>query len=66
MGQRRFFDGAQVELGSIPLVASAPAVFVRVSGAWVQATAVFVRVSGAWVEAAALYVRVSSAWVQLQ
>lgn len=54
MATRRFFDGAQEEIGSIPLAATTPPVqildskiWVRVSGVWRQAVP-YVKVSGAW------------------
>lgn len=65
MASRRLFDGAQIEIGSLPIVAaSAPPtntiVWLRVGGVWKQAT-VWLRVGGVW-KTTTPFVRVSGVW----
>lgn len=54
MASRRLFDGAQIEIKSIPIVGQAaapPAVFyINVSGVW-KAAITWIKVSGVWKQA---------------
>jgi hypothetical protein len=54
MATRRLFDGAQIEIGSVPIVsvAAPPSVqaWIKVAGTWREATP-FVRVAGTWQQA---------------
>lgn len=45
-----------------PIVAAGLNVYVRVAGAWKQASAMFVRVSGSWKSVASVSTRVGGAW----
>lgn len=49
MASRRLFDGAQVEIGSLPVRAITQA-WIKISGIWRRAT-VWIKVSGVWREA---------------
>lgn len=65
MASRRLFDGAQIELGILPIVApSAPPagsqLWIKVSGVWKQATA-YIRVGGVW-KVASPFIKVSGTW----
>ena len=59
------FDGAQIELGLLPLEAALAPVgtipYVKVGGVWLTATA-YIKVSGNWVTNTPL-VKVSGAWL---
>ena len=63
MATRRLFDGAQIEIGSIPIQAtpSVSSIFwIKVAGVWKQATA-FIKISGVWKQATP-YIKVSGIW----
>lgn len=51
MATRRLFDGATIEIGQVPIVAtpvvSGTIAWINVSGVWKQATA-FINVGGVW------------------
>ena len=63
--RRLLFDGAQIELGLLPLVAALAPVgtipYVKVGGAWLTATA-YIKVGGNWVTNTP-FVKVSGAWI---
>lgn len=63
--RRLLFDGAQIELGLLPLVAALAPVgtisYVKVGGVWLTATA-YIKVGGAWVTNSP-YVKVSGTWL---
>lgn len=61
--RRLLFDGAQIELGLLPLVALAPVgtiAYIKVSGAWLLATP-YIKVGGTW-ELAQPYIKAAGAW----
>ena len=62
MATRRLFDGAQIEIGSIPIEApvSGTIFWIKVSGVWKQATA-FIKISGVWKQVTT-YIKVSGIW----
>lgn len=48
MASRRLFDGAQVEIGSLPITTvSLNKFWIKIAGTWKQAVA-FVKISGNW------------------
>lgn len=51
MATRRLYDGATIEIGQVPIVAtpvvSGTIAYINVSGVWKQATA-FIKVAGVW------------------
>jgi hypothetical protein len=50
MATRRFFDGAQVEIGSLPITGVATVVtqaWIKIAGVWKQAT-VWIKAGGVW------------------
>jgi hypothetical protein len=49
VASRRLFDGAQVEIGSLPVRAITQA-WIKISGIWKKAT-LWIKVSGVWKEA---------------
>ena len=63
MATRRLFDGAQIEIGSIPIQA-APNVssifWIKVAGVWKQAIT-WIKVSGVWKQATP-YIKVGGVW----
>lgn len=70
MVTRRFFDGAQQEIGSLPIVYVAPGeeelvsgpseIYVRIDGAWRKGI-VYTRVAGEW-KAATSFAKVTDTW----
>jgi hypothetical protein len=46
MATRRFFDGAQIEIGSLP-ISYGNRIWIKVSGAWTQGM-LWIKVSGVW------------------
>lgn len=64
MASRRLYDGAQIELGILPIVALAPSIqtelYYGVSGVWKQIT-LYYGVAGVW-EQITLYYGVSGVW----
>jgi hypothetical protein len=63
MGTRRFFDGAQTEIGSLPIAGIAAAVtkiWIKVSGVWKESTP-YLKVSSVW-KAIIPYIKVSGVW----
>jgi hypothetical protein len=56
MATRRLYDGAQIELGILPIVASAPApapsnkLWIKISGTWREAIT-WIKISGIWKQA---------------
>jgi hypothetical protein len=54
MATRRLYDGAQIELGILPIVASAPApsnkFWLKVAGTWREAIT-WIKVLGVWKQA---------------
>jgi hypothetical protein len=62
--RRLLFDGAQIELGLLPLVAALAPVgtipYVKVGGAWLTATA-YIKVGGTW-RLAQPSIKVGGAW----
>lgn len=66
MASRRLFDGAQQELGLLPIVAASsppPAgitTWLRVAGVWTQAT-VWINVAGTW-KVSTPFIKISGSW----
>jgi hypothetical protein len=54
MATRRLYDGAQIELGILPIVASAPTpsnkFWLKVAGTWREAIT-WIKISGIWKQA---------------
>jgi hypothetical protein len=52
MASRRLYDGAQIELGILPIVASAPSnkFWLKVAGTWKEAIT-WIKVLGVWKQA---------------
>lgn len=51
MASRRLFDGAQIELGILPIVAPPSNKFwIKISGTWKEAT-LWLKVAGVWKQA---------------
>jgi hypothetical protein len=64
MATRRLFDGAQIELKQVPIVA-APSLantiaWLKVAGTWKQAT-VYIKVAGVW-KTATPNIKVAGVW----
>jgi hypothetical protein len=47
MGGRRFFDGAQEEIGSLPIVSSNSRFWIKINGVW-KKTRVYLKINGVW------------------
>jgi hypothetical protein len=61
MATRRFFDGAQIEIGSLPIVKSIiTKIWIKISGVWKQSTP-YLKVSGVW-KTITPYIKVSGVW----
>jgi hypothetical protein len=65
MASRRLFDGAQIEIGSLPIVGAPPPVagsqfHIKVAGVWKTATA-YIKVAGVW-KTADPYINVTGTW----
>ena len=63
MATRRLFDGAQIEIKSLPIVgaSSVSSIFwIKITGVWKQATA-YIKVSGVW-KTTTPYIKVSGVW----
>lgn len=64
MATRRFFDGAQAEIGNLPIAASiiatATQAWIKVAGVWKQAT-MWIKVSGVW-KTATPKIKVAGTW----
>lgn len=62
--RRLLFDGAQIELGLLPLEAALAPVgtiaYIKVSGVWQLATP-YIKVGGAW-QLAQPYIKAAGAW----
>jgi hypothetical protein len=63
MATRRLFDGAQIEIGSIPieLPVSGNIMWIKVEGVWKQASAVWIKVAGVWKQAEPK-IKISGVW----
>jgi hypothetical protein len=59
MATRRFFDGAQIEIGSLP-ISYGNRIWIKVSGAWTQGM-LWIKQSGAWKKSRP-FTKVSGAW----
>lgn len=59
MAVRRFFDGAQVEIGSLP-IDLATKVWIKISGVWKESIT-WIKVSGVWKRSTA-FIKVSGDW----
>jgi hypothetical protein len=63
MATRRLFDGAQIEIGSIPIqgIASISSIFwIKIAGVWKQAIT-WIKVAGIWKQATP-YIKVGGVW----
>jgi hypothetical protein len=65
MASRRLFDGAQIEIGILPIVGAPPPVagsqfYIKVAGVWKTATA-YIKVAGVW-KTATPYIKVTGTW----
>jgi len=63
MASRRLFDGAQIELGLLPIeaiVVAGSKIWIKVAGTWKEATP-FIKVSGTWKQATP-FINVSGTW----
>jgi hypothetical protein len=63
MASRRLFDGAQKEIGSLPIVgivAAVTKIWIKISGVWKESTP-YLKVSGVW-KAITPYIKVSGVW----
>jgi hypothetical protein len=61
MASRRLFDGAQIEIGSLPIVKSiGTKIWIKVSGVWKE-TIPYLKVSSVW-KAVTPYIKVSGVW----
>jgi len=65
MASRRLFDGAQIEIGSLPIVGAPPPVagsqfHIKIAGVWKTATA-YIKVAGVW-KTADPYINVTGTW----
>jgi hypothetical protein len=65
MASRRLFDGAQIELGLLPIVAPPPPsggskLWIKVSGVWKDATT-HINVAGTW-KVATVFFKDSGTW----
>jgi hypothetical protein len=66
MATRRLYDGAQIELGILPIVAPAPPpsgatkFWIKVSGVWKEATT-YIKIAGVW-KTATPAIKVSGTW----
>lgn len=64
MASRRLFDGAQQELGLLPVVggvvAAGTKVWLRVAGVW-RETIPWIKIAGVWKQATT-YIRVNGVW----
>jgi hypothetical protein len=65
MARRLLFDGAQIELGLLPLVAPPPppvgvVAYIKVAGTWQTATP-YIKVAGTW-QPATPSIKVSGTW----
>jgi len=65
MASRRLFDGAQIEIRSIPIVypitpPSGSQFWINISGVWKQATP-WVKVAGVWKQGTA-FIKVGGVW----
>lgn len=59
MATRRFFDGAQIEIGSLP-ISYGNRIWIKVSGAWTQGM-LWIKQSGAWKKSRP-FTKVSGTW----
>jgi hypothetical protein len=59
MATRRFFDGAQIEIGSLP-ISYGNRIWIKVSGAWTQGM-LWIKQSGVWKKSRP-FTKVSGAW----
>lgn len=59
MPSRRYFDGAQVEIGSLP-ISWYDQMWIKVAGVWKKATT-WIKVAGVWKEAEPK-IKVSGTW----
>jgi hypothetical protein len=58
---RRFFDGGQIEIGSLPIVGTAiTKIWIKVSGVWKETTP-YLKVSGVW-KTITPYIKVLGVW----
>ena len=60
MGGRRFFDGAQEQIGSLPIQTSSSQFWLNVNGVW-KKTKIFLNVNGVWRQVVA-YFKESGVW----
>jgi len=61
MPSRRYFDGAQTEIGSLPIVKSAiTKIWIKISGVWKEATP-HIKIAGVW-KLATPYIKVLGNW----
>lgn len=62
MATRRLFDGATIEIGQVPIVATPAATlfWIKISGVWKQAVA-YVKISGVW-KTVTPYIKISGNW----
>jgi hypothetical protein len=63
MATRRFFDGAQTEIGSLPIVgivAAVTKIWIKISGVWKETTP-YIKISGVW-KLATPYIKVLGVW----
>jgi len=63
MASRRFFDGAQTEIGSLPIigiVSTVTKIWLKVSGVWKETTP-YIKISGVW-KLATPYIKVLGVW----
>jgi hypothetical protein len=61
MASRRLFDGAQIEIGSIPIQSTATKKFwIKISGVWKEAIT-WIKVAGVWKQATP-WVKVNGTW----
>jgi len=63
MATRRLFDGAQIEIGSIPIQAT-PSIlsvfWIKVAGVWKQAIT-WIKIAGVWKQSTP-YIKVGGTW----
>jgi hypothetical protein len=60
MGGRIFFDGAQEEIGSLPIVSSDTRIWLKVNGVW-KKVRVYLKVNGVWRQVVT-FLKNSSVW----